>query len=753
MKDRSAPSKSTFSSRGFARVRTVARSIGPEALLGLVFLLSAWVATHATRTPEGLALLWPSNAIAGAVLIRMARVRWALALPILLLASFAANMLGGGDHAGVASALALVNVLEVGAAALIFRRLLRYPFPDISIMQASSMTLVMGVLVTGFGALLTSTLLHAMTHAPWWINLRDAWAADALGMCALAPCIVLFSRENLARLARPAFIRRNLAALPLCLLVTALAIRYVSFPFVVVALTPMMAAFQVGAFGTSILVALNTATVVLLWALDIRPMGTLAGGSTLDGMPFAALIATTIPPLAVGLATDARRRVARVLRASERRYRDSMEYSPLGVILLDRTGQWTFTNTAMQEMLGFTRAELQRLTIESLAHPDEVADVWQRWNQLLEGRVESYKITRRFRRRDGSWLWVHCAVSLAHDDSGAPTHFVAQVESLEERRLAEAQLANEREFLRTTLDSIGDAVITADAAGRITYMNDSAVALTGKPLAFARQRFLHEVLRLKQSDLALSAPDIIERCRREKGFVKREEPCSLERPDGSICHVSDTATPVLDANRELSGFVVVLHDVTVSLQRTRELHHRADHDALTGLLNRSAFERGVHFAFSAAQRNASATGSALVVVDLDRFKAVNDSAGHAAGDAVLRHVAAVMRRSVRPADAVGRLGGDEFAVLLNDCDAARACEVGQRLRDALNPLVTNWEGVSHATGASLGLAHWEPGFTDPGHWLKSADEACYESKRCGRGRLEAWSGGHVPLAVAGGRLQ
>jgi diguanylate cyclase (GGDEF)-like protein len=215
--------------------------------------------------------------------------------------------------------------------------------------------------------------------------------------------------------------------------------------------------------------------------------------------------------------------------------------------------------------------------------------------------------------------------------------------------------------------------------------------------------------------------------------------------------VSDTATPVLDANRELSGFVVVLHDVTISLQRTRELHHRADHDALTGLLNRSAFERGVHNAYAASQRNA--TACALVVVDLDRFKAVNDSAGHAAGDAVLRHVAAVMRRSVRPADAVGRLGGDEFAVLLNDCDTARAREVAQRLRDALNPLVTSWEGVAHATGASLGLAHCGSGFTDPGHWLKSADDACYESKRRGRGRLEYWAAAQGPVAMAGGGLK
>ena len=205
-------------------------------------------------------------------------------------------------------------------------------------------------------------------------------------------------------------------------------------------------------------------------------------------------------------------------------------------------------------------------------------------------------------------------------------HFVAQVESLHERRLAEARLANEREFLRITLDSIGDAVITADADGRITYMNDPAVALIGKPFASAEGKYLHDVLHLTQLDTAAAAPDIIERCRREKVFVKHDEACSLRRPDGSTCYVNDAATPVLDANQDLSGFVIVLHDVTASLQRTRELHHRADHDALTGLLNRAAFERSVH-AGILATRARRGTSASLVVVDLDRFKSVNDSVG------------------------------------------------------------------------------------------------------------------------------
>lgn len=729
MTDHSVTSASTQRARSRALSDTLSWLAGPELGVAAAFLAAALAAVIGTRFATDLALIWPGTAIAASILIRLRKVRWPLALASIFIAGILANLLGADDSWPEAVGLAFVNVAEVAIAAYVFRVLIRYPFPDITIFQASYLTLVMAVVVPTCGALLAGGLLHLLDSAPLWESVQRGWMADALGVCVFAPPIILFSRKGLDKLREPAHLRENLLGIPVCLLMTYLAISYVPFPFVFIALAPMMAAFQVGAFGTAILTMLNCMAVMLLWIFDVRPMGVElgGGGAALESLPFLPLIATTIPPIAVGLATDARRRLNRTLRAGERRFREAMEHSPLGVVLLDRAGNWTFINAAMKQMLGLGSADTSQLKLESMAHPDEVADIYQRWNQLVEGHFDSYMITRRFRRSDGSWLWAHCAVSLTRDDNGAPTHFVAQVESLEERRLAEARLAQEREFLQTTLDSIGEAVITADAQGRITYMNDPAVVLTGKSLASARNRFLYEVLRLSRADTVSMAPDIIDRCRQAKSFVKRDEACSLLRPDGSTCYVNDSATPVLDANRDLSGFVIVLHDVTVSLQHTRELHHRADHDALTGLLNRAAFERSLHKAFAASGR--AGGPCSLIVVDLDKFKRVNDSGGHAAGDAVLRHVAAVMRHSVRPADVVGRLGGDEFGMLLADCVPARAGELLARLREVLNPLVTNWEGRTHATGASLGLAQCSPGFADPGEWMKAADLACYEFKR------------------------
>lgn len=713
------------------------RFLYPEVALGAVFLAFALAAVSETWAAEGLALLWPANGIAAAVLVRLRQVRWLRAALLLYLGGLIANRVSG-DSWAVCFWLGAVNLAEIGAVVWLFRTRLRVPFPDITIPQAAMVTLVQGILATGASALAGGAVLHLLAGAQFWPTVSHWWAADALGCCVFAPLIYLYSRENLLRLVRRKHLWSNLAGIPICLATTCIAIRFVPYPFVLVSLAPMMAAFQIGGFGTSLLCAVNSMAVVLLWMFGIRPTGVdlAAMDAALDGLPFVALIATTMPPIAVGLGTDARRRVARTLRSSERRFRESMEHSPLGVILLDRSGKWTFTNTSLQDMLGYTRSELSRMDLQSLSHPDELQDIRQRWNLLLEQRVNSYKITRRFRRKDGSWLWVHCAVSLARDDNGVPMHFIAQVESLEERRLAEARLANEREFLRTTLDTIGDPVLTADAEGRITYMNEAAVELVGRPLAAARDQRVREVLHLTLADAGTAAPDIINRCRAQKATVQRDEPCSLQRPDGSVCYVSDTVTPVLDGDGELSGFVVVLHDVTVSLQHTRELHHRADHDALTNLLNRAAFERRVHEAFALVQRGGYPC--AFIAVDLDKFKAVNDAAGHAAGDAVLRHVAAVLRRSVRPSDVVGRVGGDEFAVLLTDCDPVRSHEVATRLRDLLNPLLTNWAGVTHATGASLGLAHSSTEFADPGEWARAADQACYESKHRGRGALQVW---------------
>lgn len=720
------------------RAREIVRNLLPPLCIGLIFMACAVLAITTSRANSNIALLWPGNAIAAALLIRMRSFNWLAMGSALAIGGIAANRLAGGDAWQMSIALTAVNLLEIAAAVYVFRIVKPLPYPRLTIYQAAFMTLVMGVIITGVAAMLAGMVMHSMAGEPLVATVRHWWGSSALGACLLAPPIILFSKSDLARLLQPRYVWTNALMLPLCVFATYLAVRYLHFPFVVIAIFPMVAAYQMGGFGTAVLSACNVITVIVLWLLDIKPVGVNVTGAeaSLLNLPFAALIATAMPPVAVGLGTDARRQVARLLRASEQRFRESMESSPLGVIMLDRNGQWSFANAALQDMLGYTQQELSEMNIESLAHPDDLPDIWHRWGKLVTQQIDSYRITRRFQHRNGEWVWVNCAVSLARDEDGLPMHFVAQVESLQERRHAEATLAAEREMLRITLASIGDAVITADPQGRITYVNDAAVQLLGRSSALMVNQNMRDVLALTDAENSTKVESLIDLSREQLTPMSRAEPCALTRPDGSVRHVSDVVTPVLDGNEKLTGFVTVVHDVTESMQRTHDLQHRANHDSLTNLLNRLAFERDLHRAF--AESRAQGTPATLIAMDLDKFKLVNDSGGHAAGDAVLRHVAAVLQRSVRPTDSVARLGGDEFMVLLRNCDLARSRDVSQRLLQALNPLQTTWGGRTYTTGASLGQAQCGEEFADPEEWSRAADAACYESKHSGRGTLRNW---------------
>ena len=172
----------------------------PEIGLGAVFLGSALVAIASPRLTANVALIWPSTALAAAILVRLKKVRWAVAAAVILLGGVLANRLGGGDPWLKAIGLGAVNLAEIAAMVWVFRALLPYPFPDITIFQASYITLIMAALVPGCGGLLAAALLHFAYEASFWDTFQRWWEADALGVCVFAPPIILFSRKSLARL-------------------------------------------------------------------------------------------------------------------------------------------------------------------------------------------------------------------------------------------------------------------------------------------------------------------------------------------------------------------------------------------------------------------------------------------------------------------------------------------------------------------------------------------------------------------------
>jgi diguanylate cyclase (GGDEF)-like protein/PAS domain S-box-containing protein len=708
-----------------------------EILVGLALFAAASICIVLTRVPGGIALLWPGSAIAAAVLIRMRRVRWGIAAIAIFAALLMANAAVGHRPWSVSLSFALVNMVEIAMMVAVFRFTWRFPYPDITITQAAIMTAVFGIAIPGISAILGGIVVHNNFALSVVDGTLEWWSSHAVGACLLGPPVILFSVNGIKRLVRPGFLAENVFTLILCLAGTYLAIRFVRFPFVSIALLLLIAAFRIGGFGASLISLCCGLTITNLWILGIRPMGldpALPGSGSLIGLPVIALIATIIPPIAVGLGGDARRATGRALRVSERRFRESMLHSPIGMLIANLDGVWAYTNLSLQQMFGYTEEEFRAMPPGGPSRPQDWNDSVARWGRLVSGEIESYNTVRCFQHKSGRWIWTHVAVSLLRDDDGTPIHLIAQIDNLEDRQRAEEKLADESQRLRITLQSINDAVITTDANARITYINAAAESLLGLDVDAVQGRRVDEVIFLMDPRTSKAAANLIGQSTLHGKVFRREQPCLLHRPDGTIRYVSDVVSPVLDSTGTVSGLVIVLRDATLEVDRDRELHHRAMHDPLTGLINRNEFDRRLRASFEKAHH--LARPAALMAIDLDRFKALNDAAGHAAGDAMLCKVAGACLQAVRASDSVARLGGDEFAIILDNCGAERAGHIGQQLLRTLNPLELEWEGTRFDIGACIGMALTSADTTDEKSWLEAADKACYGAKREGRGGLK-----------------
>jgi diguanylate cyclase len=707
-----------------------------EVLIVAIYFLVALASIALTRNATGASLLWPANAITAALLVRTPSVRWGRIFVGLLCGGTLANVLGAHDAPIGSLTMAVVDVLEVGLTTYLFRGYVRLSFPNITVASGVRMLALLGIGIPALAALPGGLAVSMTFGVPFGPAMANWYTAIAAGAILCAPSIYLYSPKAVRRLLAPDVRTVNLALAVGCLIVTYCAIRYSRFPLIALSVPLIVVAFRVGAFGSALVCGLVGLFVVVLWAEGVRPVGSpvpLTDTGALAGLPFIALAAVMISPIVMGLAAEDRERAMRALRFNEQRFRQSLRHSPVGVVIRGLDGKLTMANDAFLEMLGYTWEALTALTPEQLVHPDDQQGSNRDMQMLVDGSAETYVAERRYRHRDGSWVWTQVAVSLVTDDDGAPLHYIGHIESLEARRRAERDLAEERERLRTTLRAIGDAVITTDAVGQITYVNAAAESLIGQQFDQIAGRRLDEVVVLTHPQTLKATQSMFALCLARGEPVKRSDRCLLHRPDGTPCYIMDTASPVHDAEGAVNGVVVVLHDATESMARDRELSHRAAHDPLTGLTNRFEFERRLGECverYRHIQRPAT-----LLLIDLDRFKAVNDTSGHAAGDEVLRRVAQTLTALVRDSDSVSRLGGDEFAILLTHSDPARAEVVGAKVLRAVAEMSVEWNGTNHSVGASIGAASLRPGLANLAEWVAAADRACYEAKRAGRGQM------------------
>ena len=297
-------------------------------------------------------------------------------------------------------------------------------------------------------------------------------------------------------------------------------------------------------------------------------------------------------------------------------------------------------------------------------------------------------------------------------------------------RATEEALFNEKERAVATLDSIGDALISTDLSGRVTYVNAAAERMTGwRPEEAAGQPFEH-VFRIIDGVSRRSCPNPMDLAVRLNETVGLTSNCVLIRRDGVECPVEDSAAPIHDRQGQVTGAVLVFRDVSAARAVSLQLSHRAAHDSLTDLPNRLLLNDRLSQAIASAQRQRHRL--AVLFLDLDRFKQINDTLGHEIGDGLLQSVARRLVESVRRSDTVSRQGGDEFVLLLSRVDEAEdaAASVQKVIKALAAPLDVDGHRL-HVT-ASIGLSMYPEDGQDADTLIRNADVAMYRAKERGR---------------------
>jgi len=304
---------------------------------------------------------------------------------------------------------------------------------------------------------------------------------------------------------------------------------------------------------------------------------------------------------------------------------------------------------------------------------------------------------------------------------------------LAQRTSFETALNAERERAQITLASIGDAVLTANAEGRVDYMNKAAESLLDCSWNDARGKRLNELFRLVLEKSGEEDDQIVQRILHGEAIEASARAQRLVRPDMSAVSVSLVGAP-LHVDGAVVGAVLVFHDMTKEQEYVAQLSWQASHDALTALANRREFERRLEASLSSLRERQSV--HALMYLDLDQFKLVNDTCGHAAGDDLLRKVSAALAQQLRPADLLARLGGDEFGVLMENSPPDVAAAMAERLRRAVHGLNFVWNGRPFGVSVSIGLVSLSDSDTTMEETLRGVDVACYLAKEKGRNRVQ-----------------
>jgi len=419
-------------------------------------------------------------------------------------------------------------------------------------------------------------------------------------------------------------------------------------------------------------------------------------------------------------------------------------------VALIHTDTILFANPAAGELFGVDAATLVGKPIADLMRPAYRALMRKHIADHLEASDPLQPVEVQLISDDDRGLWVELySKRLVFQGKNA---FLTVAHDITHRKSLEASLGRGKLQARITLESIGEGVITTDLNGTIDYMNEAAEQLLGGTRSAGLGKRLLDLLTLVDEVDRSSLGDPVAKCLGERKRINLGRRALLLSKQAEREFSTElTASPIRGPDGEIAGCVVIFHDVSEVRGLAREMSYQASHDALTGLVNRAEFERRL----GAALDSARGEGVSHVVsyLDLDRFKLVNDSSGHIAGDNLLREISSLLKQRVRDSDTVARVGGDEFAMLLAGCPLDKARQIADDICQAVADHKFAWQDRAFDIGVSIGLVEVGKDSGSAEGVLSAADSACYVAKQQGRGRIHVYSTRDEVLARERGEIQ
>ena len=693
--------------------------------LGLLAYLNAAIAPQQAGV---ITSLWYVNAIAVVILLYHP-----LCLRMLLLASYQIGLSAGYSTYHLAAithlTLMLANLAEICLAVYLLERHQSVRTFYLSLPAAWRLG-VFGILLPPLagsifavsGALLDASTGWSETGIAWYIN-------SVICNASVLPLLLLIKHRR--------WQKNNYWSLGfqllLLLIYVAVILKYFPFPFVYLGLGLTLLALKNGVFGAALAGFLTSFCIALLIQIDWFTWPQYNQHLLMIFVYLPILIAL-IPPLLLAIFVDTGRNSEARERELFNRYLLAAEAGQVGV------WEWrpaTHLMTWDERMFDLYEIDRHRIVPsfsvwKSCVHPDDLPRLQAEIEHALN---ETNVLDSEFRivHSDESIHYLRTHAMVERDATGNVWRMVGTNWDITELRVLMNDLSREKELLRTTLLSIGEAVVMTDQWVNVVFLNPAAEKILRCSNAWANLQPIDHVMHIVDED-GHEIENPLHAALQQRQLMNLCDNAYLKLSDGSSVAIQDSAAPILSNTQQLLGGVLVFTDVTEMRGLQKRLGYQASHDPLTGLINRSAFETILQDVIKESVMTAGQ--SALVFLDLDYFKRINDSAGHAAGDALLRQLAELMSDHMRASDIVARLGGDEFGLIMRNCSVVNAGSFMQKLIAEICRYEFNWDGQIFHVGASAGVVAINGQYMAFNEFMVRADQACYAAKKAGRGQVK-----------------